>query len=189
MGNESFILTNKMLKARRLYDKLRNLQTLADEEGMSGKYFEEIEVGSKIKHPNGRTITEMDNVLFCALTMNPQPLHLDAEFAKRTQFGQRVVNGIFVLGLVVGLSTAGISEGTIVANLEFDHVVQPNPVFHGDTVYAETEILDKRESRSRPDVGIVRIKHTGRKQDGRIVIELERTVMFLKRPRAKATLA
>jgi acyl dehydratase len=149
---------------------------------MAGKYYEELEVGARIKHPVGRTVTEIDNVLFCALTMNTQPLHLDAEFAARTQFGQRVVNGIFVLGLVVGLATAGLTEGTIVANLGFDHVIQPNPVFHGDTIYAETEILDKRESKSRPDRGIVRIKHTGRKHDGTPVIELERTVMLLKRP-------
>ena len=123
----------------------------------------------------------MDNVLFCALTMNPQPLHLDAEFASRTEFGQRIVNGIFVLGLIVGLATADLTEGTIVANLGIDHVVQPNPVFHGDTIHVETEILSKRESKSRPDCGIVRIKHIGRKQDGTIVAELERTVMFLKR--------
>ncbi len=149
---------------------------------MSGKYFEELEVGARIRHPIGRTVTEMDNVLFCALTMNDQPLHLDAEFAAQTQFGQRVVNGIFVLGLVVGLSVAELTEGTIVANLGFDRVIQPNPVFHGDTIHVETEVLDKRESKSRTDRGIVRLKHIGRKQDNTVVIELERTVMFHKRP-------
>jgi acyl dehydratase len=148
---------------------------------MAGKYFQDLEVGARIRHPIGRTVTEMDNVLFCALTMNPQPLHLDAEFAARTQFGQRVVNGIFVLGLVVGLATYDLTEGTIVANLGFDHVIQPNPVFLGDTIYVETEILSKRESRSHSDRGIVRIKHTGRKQDGTVVVELERAVMFVKR--------
>ncbi len=149
---------------------------------MPGKYYEDLNLGAHIKHPLGRTVTEMDNVLFCALTMNDQPLHIDAEFAKQTQFGQRVVNGIFVLGLVVGMTVAELTEGTIVANLGFDHVVQPNPVFHGDTIHAETEILDKRESKSRPEVGIVRLKHIGRKQDGKTVIEIERIVMFHKRP-------
>lgn len=147
-----------------------------------GKYFEELLVGEKIVHSQRRTVTEMDNVLFSALTMNDQPLHIDAEFAKQTQFGQRVVNGIFVLGLVVGLSVSGLSEGTIVANLAFDHVLQPNPVFHGDTISCETEILDKRESKSRNDRGIVRLKHIGRKQDHTVVCECERTVLFLKRP-------
>ncbi len=154
---------------------------------MPGKYFEDLEVGARIKHPIGRTVTEMDNVLFCALTMNDQPLHIDAEFAARTQFGQRVVNGIFTLGLVVGLSVSELTEGTIVANLGFDRVIQPNPVFHGDTIYAESEILDKRESKSRPDAGIVRIKHIGRKQDGKTVIEIERTALFLKRPQGGKT--
>ncbi len=148
---------------------------------MAGKYYEDIEVGAKIKHPVGRTVTEADNVLFCALTMNHQPLHLDVEFASRTQFGQRIVNGIYVLGLVVGLATSDLTEGTIVANLGFDRIIQPNPVFHGDTIYAETEILDKRESKSQPDRGIVRLKQLGRKQDGTTVVELERTVMFVKR--------
>ncbi len=152
---------------------------------MAGKYYEEIEVGVKIKHPVGRTVTEADNVLFCALTMNPQPLHLDVEFASQTEFGQRIVNGIYVLGLVVGLATSDLTEGTIVANLGFDRIIQPNPVFHGDTIYVETEVLDKRESKSQADRGIVRLKHLGRKQDGTTVVELERTVMFLKRPSGK----
>lgn len=146
-----------------------------------GKYFEELNVGEHYQHSQRRTVTEMDNVLFCALTMNDQPLHLDAEFAKGTQFGQRVVNGIFVLGLVVGISVSGLSEGTIVANLSFDRVLQPNPVFHGDTISVETEILDKHASKSKPDRGIVRLKHLGYKQDGSIVCECERTVMFLKK--------
>src|SRR4051812_38655953 len=128
-----------------------------------GKYFEELNVGDTFVHDQRRTITEMDNVLFCALTMNDQPLHIDAEFAKQTQFGQRVVNGIFVLGLVVGLSISGLSEGTIVANLSFEKVLQPAPVFHGDTISCETHILEKRESKTKKDRGIVRMKHLGRK--------------------------
>ena len=148
---------------------------------MPGKYFEELETGQKIGHVNGRTVTEMDNVLFSMLTMNSQPLHSNEDFASRTQFGQRIVNGVFVLGLVVGLSVPELTEGTIVATLGYDHVVSPNPTFHGDTIYAESEILEKRESRSRPDVGIARLKHWGRKADGTLVIEFERTVMFLKK--------
>ncbi len=148
---------------------------------MPGKYFEDLEVGQRIQHPRGRTVTEMDNVLFSALTMNPQPLHLDEEFSKQTQFGQRIVNGLFTLGLVVGLSVPDLTEGTIVANLGYDKVAYPHPVFHGDTIHAETEVLEKRESASKPDRGIVRLRQIGRKQDGSIVVELERTVMFLKR--------
>lgn len=148
---------------------------------MPGKYYEDLEIGQQIQHSNGRTLTEMDNVMFNALTMNTQPLHLNEEFASKTQFGQRIVNGIFTMGLVVGLTIAELTEGTIVANLSYEKVVHPNPAFHGDTITVETEVLDKRESRSRPDRGIVRLKHIGRKQDGTVVVELERTVMFLKR--------
>ena len=148
---------------------------------MSGKYFEELEVGMKFKHALGRTVTEMDNVLFSALTMNTQPLHVDEHFASKTEFGQRLVNGLYTLGLVGGLTVPELTEGTIVANLGYDKVVHPNPVFHGDTIYAESEIVEKRESKSRPDVGIVRIKCWGRKPDHTVVVEFERTAMFLKR--------
>jgi acyl dehydratase len=148
---------------------------------MSGKYYEDLEVGQRIQHPRGRTVTEMDNVLFSALTMNTQPLHLDEEFSKHTQFGQRIVHGLFTAALVVGISVPDLTEGTIVANLGYDKMLHPAPVFHGDTISAETEVLDKRESSSKPDRGIVRLRQIGRKQDGTIVVELERTVMFLKR--------
>ena len=149
---------------------------------MTGKYFEDFTVGERFKHSQGRTVTEMDNTLFCAITMNDQPLHLNEDFASRTQFGKRIVNGIYTLGLVVGLSVGELSEGTIVANLGYDHVVHPFPVFHGDTIYVETEILEKRESLSRRDCGIVRLKHVGRNQDGRVVVEVERATLFLRRP-------
>ena len=149
---------------------------------MTGKYYEDLTVGAHFKHAQGRTVTEMDNTLFCALTMNTQPLHLNEDFAAQTRFGQRIVNGIFTLGLVVGLTVSDLTEGTVVANLGYDKVNHPNPVFHGDTLYAESEVLDKRESRSHPEYGIVRLKQTGRKADGTVVVELERTVMFLKRP-------
>ncbi len=151
---------------------------------MAGKYFEELEVGMKFKH-GGRTITEMDNVLFSALTMNTQPLHVNEDFASKTEFGQRLVNGVFTFGLVVGLTVAELTEGTIVANLGYDKVVHPNPVFHGDTIYAESEIIEMRESKSRKDVGIVRIKCWGKKPDGTVVVEFERTAMFYKRMKAE----
>ncbi len=148
---------------------------------MAGKYFDELEVGMKFQHPAGRTITEMDNVLFSSLTMNTQPLHINEDFASNTEFGRRIVNGIFTLGLVVGLTVGELTEGTIVANLSYDHIVHPNPTFHNDTIYAETEVLEKRESKSRPNTGIVRLRHKGKKSDGTVVIEFERTAMFFKK--------
>jgi len=147
---------------------------------MTGQYFEDLIVGKRIRHANGRTVTEMDNVLFSALTMNTQPLHLNEDFASHTQFGKRIVNGLFTLALVVGLSVSDLTEGTIVANLGYDRINHPNPVYHGDTVYAESEVLEKRESRSRPDCGVVRLKQWGKKPDGTVVIELERSILFLK---------
>jgi acyl dehydratase len=150
---------------------------------MPGKYFEDFEIGARYKHATGRTVTEMDNVLFCAITMNPQPLHINADFASRTPFGQRVVNGLYTLSLIVGLTVAELTEGTIIANLSYDRVNHVAPVFHGDTLYAETEVLEKRESKSHPDRGIIRFKHIGRNQNGDVVVELERAAMFLKRPR------
>ncbi len=153
---------------------------------MPGKYYEDLEVGMKIRHPLGRTITEADNVLFCALTMNPQPLHLNEDFAARTVFGRRIVNGLFTLALATGLTVADLTEGTIIANLGYEKVRHPNPMFHGDTLYVETEILEKRPSKSRPNAGIVRLKHIGRKQDGTVVVEFERVVMFLRRPTSEA---
>jgi acyl dehydratase len=149
---------------------------------MTGKYFEDLEIGQTFTHSTGRTVTEMDNTLFCALTLNSQPIHVNAEFAAGTEFGQRIVNGLFTLGLVVGLSVHDLTEGTIIANLGYDKINHPNPVFHGDTIYAQSEVLSKRESASRPNAGIVRLKQVGRKQDGTVVLELERTAIFLKRP-------
>lgn len=153
---------------------------------MAGKYFEDLCMGKVIKHSLGRTITEMDNVLFTALTMNTQPLHLNEDFAsKQSQFGQRVVNGVFTLGLAVGISVPELTESTIVANMGYDKVRHPYPVFHGDTLYVETEVLDKRESRSNPQVGIARFRHTGRNQNAVEVIQFERTVMVLKKLESK----
>lgn len=149
---------------------------------MAGKYYEELEIGQVIKHSTGRTLTEMDNVLFSSLTMNTQPLHINEDFAAKTQFGQRLVNGIFTLGLVVGISVPELTAGTIVANLGYESINHPHPMFHGDTLYVETEIVNKRESKSRPDCGIVTLKHTGRNQHGAVCIEVTRAALFLKRP-------
>lgn len=149
---------------------------------MPGKFFDELEPGQVIHHPVGRTITEMDNVLFSALTMNPQPLHLNEDYASRTEFGRRIVNGIFTLGLAVGLTVANLTEGTLVANLGYDNVRHPHPMYHGDTLYVETQVLEKRVSKSRPNQGIVRLRTVGRNQDGTVVIEFERTALMLRQP-------
>lgn len=149
---------------------------------MPGLYFEDFTPGRIVRHTRTRTITEADNVLFCALTMNTQPLHLDAEFAARSPFGQRIVNGVLTLGLAVGLSVPDLTEGTIVANLGYERVLHPLPVFHGDTLRVETEVLDSRPSASRPDRGVVRLRHRGFNQRGEVVLEAERSVLVLKRP-------
>ncbi len=149
---------------------------------MAGKYFDDLDVGMVIKHELGRTLTEVDNVLFCSLTMNTQPLHLNADFARQTAFGRCIMNGIFTMGLVVGISVGDLTQGTIVANLGYENVQHPQPMFAGDTLYVETEIVAKRESKSNPDRGIVTLKHTGRNQDGIVCIEVTRTALFLKRP-------
>ncbi len=150
---------------------------------MPGKYYEDLQVGDHFQHSQGRTVTEADNVLFSAITMNDQPLHINEDFASHTIFGKRVVNGLYTMALVVGLSVNDLTEGTIVANLSYEHVVHLKPVFHGDTIYAETQVVDKRESKSNPDRGIVRFKHVGRNQNGDTVVEIERTALFLKRPK------
>ncbi len=149
---------------------------------MPGKYFDELEPGMKIRHFTGRTVTEMDNVLFSALTMNTQALHINEDFASKTDFGRRIVNGLFTLGLVVGLTVSELTDGTIIANLGYERIQHPKPVFHGDTIYVETEVLSKRESTSKPDRGIVNLKHIARNQHGDVVCVVERAVLFLKRP-------
>lgn len=147
-----------------------------------GLYFEDLPVGTVIQHELGRTITEADNTLFSMMTMNLQPLHTNEDFASKTQFGKRLVNGIFTMGVVVGITVNDITAGTIIANLGYEQVKHPNPMFHGDTVYVETHVTASRESSSRPNAGIVTMKHTGRNQDGIIVIEVTRSALFLKRP-------
>ena len=147
---------------------------------MAGKYFEEFTVGQIFTHQPGRTVTEMDNVLFTCLTMNPQPLHLDAEFAKQTEFGQRLVNSLLTLGITVGLSVGDTTLGTTIANLGFDKVEFPKPVFHGDTLYVETEIVDKRDSQSRPNAGVVFFEHRAFNQRQELVARVRRAGLMRK---------
>ncbi len=152
---------------------------------MPGKYYENLAVGMTVQHSLGRTITEADNTFFNALTMNTQPLHLNEDFSRKTQFGKRIVNGLLTLGVVVGITVNELTAGTIVANLSYEKVNHPRPVYHGDTIYVKTEVLEKRESRSKSDRGIVKLKHLGVNQRGEVVCEVERTVLFLKRPGEK----
>ena len=149
---------------------------------MGGKYFEELTVGDVFKHEPARTITETDNLLFTALTMNPQPLHLDAEFAGKAEFGQRLVNSIFTLGLAVGLSVGDTTLGTTVGDLGFGQVESAKPVFIGDRLYSETEVVEKRDSRSRPQWGIVTFEHRASNQRGEIIMRCRRAAMMQRRP-------
>lgn len=151
---------------------------------MAGKHFEELNVGDIFHHQPGRTITETDNLLFTTMTMNPQPLHLDAEFSKKAEFGQRLVNSLFTLGLTVGLSVGDTTLGTTVGNLGFEEVKFPKPVFIGDTLYAETEVVDKRESKSRPQWGIVMFEHRATNQHGEVVMRCRRAGMLRKKEAA-----
>ncbi len=153
-----------------------------------GLWFEEFEIGTRYLHRPGRTITEADNVLFTTLTMNAQALHLDAAFSDALPpFHQRLVNSMFTLSTLVGLSVAQLTQGTIVANLGFSEVSFPKPVFHGDTLYAETVCTGKRESKSRPGEGIVTLEHTGRNQHGDVVSRAVRTTLVQKRPSDQET--
>ncbi len=153
---------------------------------MAGKYFEQLEVGAVFDHQPGRTVTETDNLLFSTMSMNPQPLHLDAEFARNSQFGQILVNSMFTLAVVIGLSVGETTLGTTVGNLGFDETRFPNPVFIGDTIYGHTVIKSKRESKSRPDWGIVTFEHQGINQRGEVVCTCVRNGMLLKLPTGDA---
>ena len=145
----------------------------------SGKYLDELIVGDVYVHRPARTVTEADNVLFTTLTMNTQSLHLDAEFARNQEFGQRLVNSLFTMSTVVGLSVADLTEGTTVANLGFSEIRFPAPVFIGDTLSAETEVIDKRRSTSRPGQGVVTFEHRGRNQRGEAVCTARRAALVL----------
>jgi len=148
---------------------------------MAGLYFEEFEVGQEFHHEFSRTVTEMDNTMFSLLTMNPQPLHIDAEAAKASEFGQILVNGTFTFALMVGLSVGDTTMGTLVANLGYDKLVMPTPVFIGDTMRAETEIADLRESRSRPTAGIVTFQHELINQRSEVVCRCLRSALVQRR--------
>jgi len=147
-----------------------------------GLWFEEFELGAVYEHRPGRTVTEADNVLFTTLTMNTQALHLDAAYSAGTEFGEPLVNSMFTLSTLIGLSVAQLTQGTIVANLGFSEVKFPHPVRHGDTMYAETLITDKRESKSRPGQGIVTFEHTARNQHGKVIAVAVRQTLVQKRP-------
>ena len=154
---------------------------------MSGHYYEQLEVGRVFKHAIRRTLTEMDNVLFSALTHNPAALHLDEEYCRtQTEFGQRIVNSAFTLGLVVGVSVGDTTLGTTVGNLGFDEVRFPAPLFHGDTVHVESEVVSRRESASRPNAGIVVFEHRGYNQKDQLVARIRRSALMLKQPVAVA---
>lgn len=148
---------------------------------MTGKHFDDWTIGDRIAHPIRRTVTETDNLLWSTMTHNPQPLHIDAEAAKASEFGQILVNGTFTFSLMVGLTVAETTLGTLVANLGYDKVVMPAPVFIGDTLRAETEVVALRESRSRPDAGIVTFVHRMRNQRGEVVCQCERSALIKRR--------
>ncbi|MFG1466433.1 MaoC family dehydratase [Xanthobacter sp. DSM 24535] len=151
---------------------------------MAGLYFEDFEPGHVFKHVLTRTVTEMDNTLFSLMTMNPQPLHLDAEFSASSEFGQRLVNSLFTLGLVIGMTVVDTTLGTTIANLGMTDVKFPKPVFHGDTLHVETEVISKRGSQSRPNAGVVELEHRGINQRGELVCSCRRTA-FMKRRNAQ----
>lgn len=152
----------------------------------TGRWFEEFTVGEVIPHAATRTVTESDNVMFTTMTMNPQPLHLDAEFAATTEFGQRLVNSMFTLALLVGMSVQETTHGTTIANLGFEEIAFPKPVFHGDTIHAETEVIVIRASKSRPDTGIVTFEHRAYKQTGDLVARCTRSALMRRTPADQA---
>ena len=161
---------------------------MAIKTGWTGRVYEDFEVGDIYRHPLGRTVLAADNVWFTLLSMNTNPIHFDHAYAANTEFGRPLVDSTFTLAVVTGQSVADISQNAM-ANLGWDEVRLPHPVFEGDTIYARSEVLETRESKSRPNVGIVRVQTTGVNQDGTAVIEFKRTFMVWKRdhvPRKRA---
>jgi acyl dehydratase len=154
-------------------------------EGWRGRFFEDFEVGDVYEHPLGRTVIAADNVWFTLLTQNTAPVHFDHHYAAQTEFGKPLVDSTFTFALVTGQSVTDISQN-VFANLGWDEVRLPAPVFEGDTIYSRSEVLEKRESNSRPEVGIVTVKTTGYNQDGKTVITFKRTVMVYKRDHGPA---
>jgi acyl dehydratase len=149
---------------------------------MAGRYFDEWQVGDIIAHSITRTVTETDNVLVSALTHNSQPMHLDHELAAQSEFGRPLVNSIYTFGLMVGVSVADTTLGTLIANLGYDKLIFPSPVFVGDTLRSESECLEVRESKSRPNAGIVTWEHRSFNQRGELVCKCSRSALLLKKP-------
>ena len=156
---------------------------IAGDRQMPGLYFEEFTVGQTFRHGITRTITEADNVWFSALTHNPAPLHLDAEYMKGTEYGKPIVNSCLTLGFMVGISVGDTTVGTTVANLGWDEVRFPKPLFHGDTIHVETEVLEVRASKSRPDNGIVIFAHRAYNQKDELVGDCKRSALMLRKPK------
>jgi acyl dehydratase len=151
---------------------------------MAGLFFEEFTEGQVFEHPLTRTVTEMDNTMFSLMTMNPQPLHIDAHFAEQTEWGQRLFNSLYTLGIMIGMSVADTTLGTTIGNLGMTDVRFPKPVFHGDTLRARTKIVSKRESKSRPNAGLVEFEHECLNQRGEVVAICRRAGLMHKRPAA-----
>lgn len=149
---------------------------------MPGMWFEEFEVGRTYEHTITRTVTEMDNMMFSCLTMNPQPLHIDRHFAEQTEFGQPLMNSLFTLGLMIGISVNDLTLGTTIANLGMTDVTFPAPLFQGDTVRVTSEVKSVRASKSRPDAGVVEFAHRAYKQDDTLVAQCTRQAFMRKRP-------
>ncbi len=149
---------------------------------LAGRWFEQFTVGEVVEHAVTRTVTETDNVLFTCLTMNPQPMHLDAEFSAGKEFGKPLMNSMYTVGLVVGIAVPELTLGTTIANLGMEDIVFPTPVFAGDTIWVETEILEARGSKSRPEAGIVKFEHRGFNQRDELVCRCRRSAFMRRRP-------
>ncbi len=155
-------------------------------EGWRGRFFEDFEVGDIYRHPLGRTVTTTDNIWFTLLTQNTAPIHFDHNYAAQTEFGKPLVDSTFTVALVTGQSVTDVSQN-VMANLGWDGIRLPAPVFEGDTIYSQSEVLEKRESKSRTNVGIVTVKTTGYNQDGTVVVTFNRTLMVYKKGHAPET--
>ncbi len=149
---------------------------------MAGLYLEEFDVGRVFRHALRKTVTESDNMLFSVMTLNPQPLHIDFDFAARTEWGKPLVNSLFTLGLMIGISVNDMTTGTTIANLGMKETVFPHPVFHGDTIRVESTVVSVRESKSKPDRGIVEFEHRAYNQNGVLVAKCVRQAMMMKKP-------
>ena len=156
-------------------------QDVAQRHHRGGIYFEDFVVGNKYEHRLTRTVTQMDNMLFSNMTLNPQPLHIDFDFASKSEWGKPLVNSLFTLGLMIGISVHDTTLGTTIANLGMTETTFPHPLFHGDTVHVETEVISVRESKSRPDRGIVEFEHRAFNQTGDLVARCRRQAMIKKK--------